>query len=133
WNPASVIYRRAVFQSMVGFRTCVDPTTDYDVYLRIAKHWPIYCHPTVVSEYRRHKHGMSANTAAMLRSERAVLRSHRVHAQKDRLSRDAYNVGIRQSEQYYAGRLLRDIAAGARAGAFAHVVWTAAMFLRYGV
>src|SRR5262249_10534183 len=51
---ATVLYRRGVLQRMGGFDIALRHCEDYDLYLRIARSWPIYCHHKVVAEYRLH-------------------------------------------------------------------------------
>ena len=73
--PASVMYRRSVFDHLGGFDTTVNPVSDYDLYLRIAQKFPIYCHTDCVAEYRRHGENMSSNQMLMLEHITRVLRS----------------------------------------------------------
>ena len=40
--PATVMYRRSVFDHLGGFDTTVNPASDYDLYLRIAQKFPIW-------------------------------------------------------------------------------------------
>ena len=131
WNPGSVMYRRTVFETTVGFRTCVGPTADYDLYLRISKDRPVYCHSTIVAEYRRHEAAMTCNASAMLKAERAVLQSQWGHIKKDRLSRDAYKVAIRQSQTHYAGELLQHISTVVPAGEWRAASDSLSLLLRY--
>ena len=64
--PATVMYRRRVFDDMKGFNTSLRAAEDYDLYLRIAQKFPIYCHTDYVAEYRRHGENMSRNQMLML-------------------------------------------------------------------
>ena len=73
--PATVMYRRSVFDHLGGFDTTVNPASDYDLYLRIAQKFPIYCHTDCVAEYRRHRENMSSNQMLMLEHITRVLRS----------------------------------------------------------
>ncbi len=50
WTPATVMYRREVFDSVGGFDTSVSPSADYDLYLRIARDFPIHFYDKVVAE-----------------------------------------------------------------------------------
>ena len=50
YPPATVMYRRSVFESVRNFDITVSPCADYDLYLRIAKEFPIYCHHQVVAD-----------------------------------------------------------------------------------
>ena len=70
---ATVMYRRDALERMGGFDTSVPGGEDYELYLRIAREFPVRRHPRVVAEYRRHGSNMSDNAALMLRSIVRVL------------------------------------------------------------
>src|SRR5215218_1807285 len=57
--PASVMYRRRVFGEVGGFDSSVDAAADWDLYLRIARRFPVHHHGGLVAEYRQH--GASMN------------------------------------------------------------------------
>jgi glycosyltransferase involved in cell wall biosynthesis len=103
WNPASVIYRRTVLDSIGGFDTSVGPTADYDLYLRIAKDYPVYCHERVVVEARRHGANMSSDYERMLKYSLIVLESQWRYARGDGCDEEAYRQGINHYRKYYGG------------------------------
>src|SRR5262249_499978 len=72
---ATVLYRRAVFERVGGFDTSLRACEDYDLYLRIARSLPIYCHDKKVAEYRQHDANMSSDRRLMLKYAVCVLRS----------------------------------------------------------
>src|SRR5438552_13649007 len=67
WCPSSVIYRRSVLETVKGFNTSLGRAEDYDLFLRITKDHPIFCHSQFVADYRLHNSSRSADHAAMLR------------------------------------------------------------------
>ena len=71
---------------------------------------PIHFHDDLVAEYRRHHGNMSRDTALMLRTSLAVLRSQWKHVSGSIAARKAYARGIRAWQAYYAHELF---AAGA--------------------
>ena len=73
----AVMYRCAALKQTSGFDTSLEACEDYDLYLRISRSHPVYCHETVVAEYRQHDGNMSADAALMLRTAVDVLRSTR--------------------------------------------------------
>jgi hypothetical protein len=77
WTPAMAIFRRAVLLEMNGFREGFDGSADYDLYLRIARAYPVFDHATTVAAYRRHHASMSGSASRMLRDTLAVMRRHR--------------------------------------------------------
>ena len=52
--PIVVMFRRNVLLAVGGFHPRFAYTSDTEIYLRIARQYPIHCHHTVVAEYRRH-------------------------------------------------------------------------------
>jgi glycosyltransferase involved in cell wall biosynthesis len=58
--PATVMFRRSVFASIGEFDAALAPVDDYDMYLRLARDFPIYCHNQVVAEYRQHPNSLTA-------------------------------------------------------------------------
>ncbi len=95
WCPASVFYLRRIFDFVHGFDRELSPVADQDLYLRITRDFPVYCHNQVVAEYRRHGSNMSRDVSKM---ECAALAVHDAqwHFVK---------ANTRYRETYDAGRL----------------------------
>src|SRR5262249_57623376 len=70
WCPATVMYVRACLQANTRLNQSahLKGTEDYDLYLRLARDFPCYCHNRIVAEYRVHTGSMSANSSLMLHS-----------------------------------------------------------------
>jgi len=102
----TVLYRRSILSAAGGFRETLPACEDYELYLRIARRWPVGRHSEVVAEYRQHDTNMSRDYAFMLRSAIAVLRGEGewIH---DRRHRRAQRAGIRAWREYY-GELLME-------------------------
>jgi len=73
--PAMVMYRRTAFDAVGGFNSFADHSCDYDIYLRMARQLPVYCHDKIVADYRVREANTSRSSAVMLRSTMTV---HRV-------------------------------------------------------
>jgi GT2 family glycosyltransferase len=109
WCPASVLYRRSVFQAVGGFDTSLNPVSDYDMYLRIARAFPIRTYDEMVAEYRYHDSGMSRNPARMLKFTMKVLLAERRRV-KGTPARDAACLtGINFCQAFYGTPLIREI------------------------
>jgi glycosyltransferase involved in cell wall biosynthesis len=80
WTPAMAIFRRAALAEMGGFAAGFDASADYDLYLRIARAYPVHDHGTLVAAYRRHDASMSGSASRMLRDTLAVMERHRPDA-----------------------------------------------------
>ncbi len=64
---ATVMYRREHLERIGGFDPVLRRCEDYDVYLRMARAYPIVSHPNIIAEYRVYDTNMSANPWEMLR------------------------------------------------------------------
>lgn len=53
--PACAIFRREAVVSVGGFRKEAGLTEDYDLYLRVARRFPVHCHNRVIADYRLHE------------------------------------------------------------------------------
>ena len=106
WTPGVVMYRRAVFESVIGFNTLIDACADCDLNIRIARDWPVHCHGQVVLEYRKHGMNMSANAAVMLRTAMAAHRSQLKYVRGNKQLEDACRIGGRAAQEYFGIRLL---------------------------
>jgi glycosyltransferase involved in cell wall biosynthesis len=97
----TVMYRRAAIESAGGFREQLRACEDYDLYLRLARDWPILCHDADCAEYWHHDANMSRDPAFMLKSALAVLRDYRRDASARGLLAD-YQAGVGELKSYYA-------------------------------
>src|SRR5262249_38340139 len=79
---------------------------DYDIYLRMARSFPVASHPEIVAEYRWHGGNMSSDYREMLKG---ILRVHGLEA-KHALARSETADDWRRGRQiwrcYYAGQIL---------------------------
>jgi glycosyltransferase involved in cell wall biosynthesis len=113
--PSTVMYRRSVLDVVGGFDVAESPAADYDLYLRIARRFPIHRHPAVVSEYRRYPKSMSRNAGVMLRSVLHVLRAQRRYASANPRYKVVYRQSVRGYREKYGERLVEQVRAAARA------------------
>ncbi len=112
--PAVVMYRRWVFAEVGGFDGSVDAAADWDLYLRVARRFPIYHHGEVVADYRQHGTSMNQDPALMLESTVAVLRSQRRYLGDGHRREEAYDIGLRSMRADYGVPLVEDISAALR-------------------
>jgi glycosyltransferase involved in cell wall biosynthesis len=109
WNPACVVYRREVFESVSPFDSSVNAAADYDLYLRILRRYPVKYHPTVVAEYRQHTTNMSRDFALMLRTCMSVLHRQRKHIKGNQAYIEAYKTGIWSTQVYWGEPLIQEL------------------------
>jgi glycosyltransferase involved in cell wall biosynthesis len=114
WTPAIVMFRRAMCAPLMRFDPAVDASADYELYLRIAREFPIHGHTAVVAEYRLHGASMSRNASLMLTSTMEVLRAQRPYIARRRTYKRAFEQGRRSWQGYYGEQLIEQIAQQAR-------------------
>ena len=76
-NPGVALYRRWALSVVGGFDHRNGPAGDYDLYLRIARLFPVACHRRPVIEYRRHGGNMSNDPGVMLKACLSALNKQR--------------------------------------------------------
>lgn len=114
WMPAMVMFRRDPLERVRGFSHDVDAAADYEMYLHLARHYPVHDHAQVVAHYRKHETNMSGNAARMLRETLAVLRSQRPFLEGDQASLVAYEEGWRTWQNFYGEHLATEIRTAVR-------------------
>ncbi|MDQ3438460.1 MAG: glycosyltransferase [Actinomycetota bacterium] len=107
--PALVMYRRWVFDEVGDFDGSVDAAADWDLYLRVARRFPIYHHGEVVADYRWHGSNMTADPALMLRSTVSVLRGQRKYVEGNKGYEEAYEEGIGLFREHNGMNLAKEV------------------------
>jgi len=106
---ATVMYRRALLESIGGFNETLAACEDYELYLRMARKFPIHCQNKVVAEYRWHDDNMSLNPELMLKTALTVLRSQWRYVKRDKRYKKAYRVGMRTWKKHYGDQLFKPV------------------------
>ena len=106
--PATVMYRRAVFDDVHGFDTTVNAASDYDLYLRIARKFEISFHTDIVAEYREHGDSMSNNFQLMSNHTARVLQSQLKEVSGNRRHEEACRTGIKFYQHHYRITMIID-------------------------
>jgi glycosyltransferase involved in cell wall biosynthesis len=109
WTPALAMFRRSVCGPLLRFNPAVDAAADYELYLRIVRHFPIHGHAGVVAEYRLHGASMSSNASLMLSSTMDVLRAQQPYLARHRAYARAHDQGRRTWQFHYGEQLLRQM------------------------
>jgi glycosyltransferase involved in cell wall biosynthesis len=97
----TVLYHRRRLLEAGGFDETLPRCEDYDLYLRMARRYPIAGYADQVAAYRLHGANMSADHAAMLRSALAVQARYRPAADDPR-AMAAFREGRRNWRRCYA-------------------------------
>lgn len=116
WTPAVVMFRRQPLERSGAFNPIVSGTADYELYLRLARTYPVCDHGQIVAHYRRHDANMKSDAGAMLRETQMVLRSQRPYIAEDPRGLAAYREGWRNWQEFFGQQLASEIRGAARAG-----------------
>ncbi len=101
----TVMYRRERLVEAGAFDTALRRCEDYDVYLRMAKRYPIAGYADLVAAYRLHGQNMSTDHLAMLGAALHVHARHRPGKGSAPGLRQAWRHGRRAWRSYYAGEM----------------------------
>ena len=114
-TPSTALFRRSVFTLLEGFAplTCAE---DYELYLRIARQFPIVGYDETITEYRRHDSNKSGNNAQMLQDCLHILHKQRPYVRGNAAWEEAYQVGIRNWRHVWGERLVSQVWARLRKG-----------------
>ncbi|QHL89097.1 glycosyltransferase [Nibribacter ruber] len=100
---ATVLFRRWVLEEF-QFDTALKNCEDYDLYLRIARKYPVCHHAEKIAAYRFHSANMSSNIPKMLQGALATLRRQREQLATQE-ERRAYQKGRTTWKKYYCKEL----------------------------
>jgi hypothetical protein len=104
-----VLYQRHVFDKVGTFSTQLRACEDYDMYLRVAREFPVATHEELVAEYRMHGSNMSGDLALMLRSVTRVLNLQLPYIRHDVARMNAYREGLEGWREHYTPKMLDQI------------------------
>lgn len=91
---ATVMYRRAALETVGGFNPALSACEDYDLYLRLARHYSVHHYAQSVADYRMHSANMSGDRTLILRTSLAALRAQWRYVKVDKRYRQAYDDGV---------------------------------------
>jgi len=130
--PSTAMFRRSVFKAIGNFDPHVVPMDDYDIYLRIAREFPIYCHNQVITEYRQHRNNQSRrNNARELEATLFVLEAQRVPVKANEDYKMSYRIGRKKWVRLWGRGLTYDVVHNLLAGKFITAVRCLFLLLRH--
>jgi glycosyltransferase involved in cell wall biosynthesis len=98
------MHRRQALTAVGGFDRRLRCAEDYDLYLRLARRFPVVDHYEPVAEYRQHRDSLSRNAEQMLAATLAALAPHRPGPGAPRALDAAWRA--RENVVWYLDRLL---------------------------
>jgi glycosyltransferase involved in cell wall biosynthesis len=98
WIPAVLMFSRKAFESVGGFNASKEMkgVDDHDICLKIGARFPIYCHNTLVAEYRLHGNNTSRDMAMMLQSSVRVFHANKHLVKGNREYEETFKLGFRR-------------------------------------
>ncbi|MDB4442597.1 bifunctional glycosyltransferase/class I SAM-dependent methyltransferase [bacterium] len=118
----TVLYQRQFLTDSGGFCRSLPACEDYELYLRLARVYPVHCHDAVVAEYRTYDSSMSADVAFMLHTALKVLDSQRKYLNNDRRRIEAHRTGVGYWKGLYAQEFLTLLSPSLARGEFVRIV-----------
>jgi hypothetical protein len=115
WSGSSVVYRRAALEAAGGFGERLRAADDYELYLKLARTYPVLCHDVVVTEYRRHGSNTTRDPGLVLTTQLQVLGRQRRQV-RGREERAARRTGIRNTRAAQGEALVARVADAWRRG-----------------
>jgi glycosyltransferase involved in cell wall biosynthesis len=117
WAGSTVLFRRRCFEAAGPYRTgsSIQGAEDYDLYLRIARRFNVFCHGEVVSDYRQY-HPSAGNVShqagGVLRGTLTALRDQWPHIKGNRDYELQYRRGVEHKKVLWGGLVLRELNSG---------------------
>lgn len=92
-TPGAAMFRRRLFEAIGGFDSSLHASEDYDLYLRMARRFPVCFHGAAVVEKRRHAGNTTSSVVRSLPWALAVIRRHGAAIGRDDAYWQAYRLG----------------------------------------
>ena len=112
----TVLYDTALLRAAGGFDPALSSCEDYDVYLRLARCYPIGAYDGIGADYRRHGETMSRRQLRMIGTARHVSGRHARGRGLTSAHREAARAGKELMTRYYCGEVSAELAAARRGG-----------------
>jgi glycosyltransferase involved in cell wall biosynthesis len=124
---ATVMYRRDCLEEAGGFDARLRRCEDYELYLRLARRYPVTAGVEPIAEYRRHGGNTSLNYPLMLDTLLGVLRRQSPHIGDDMRWNSAVKTGIREWKSVYAEVQIDHALAMVKASGLGKIPWRATL------
>lgn len=131
WTPAVVMFRRSILATVAGYSSDRCGSEDWDLYLRITRKFPVYCHDKVVAEYRVYENQLTGNPIQMLKDSLACLHQQWPYIKGNRQFEEAYRKGIQETQNYYGEPLVNELWRHVKAYQWKQAITAMIALLRY--
>jgi glycosyltransferase involved in cell wall biosynthesis len=116
WAGCTVLHRRSCLEAVDGYNPSpkVKGAEDYELYLRLTREFPVFCHGCMTAEYRQYVTdgiNVSGNPGLMLGSTLFAMRGQWSYVKGNRANMQIYKQGLRYKKRLWGGLLLDQIKA----------------------
>lgn len=129
--PIVVMFRRDRLIDAGGWRQEFAYTCDTETYLRVARKYPVYCHHTIIAEYRRHGAQNSQKWDLILQSAVETMRDQRQYITGNPQYEEAYRLGLRHYLRAFGEPLVWRMVSAAHRGQWRQAMKDMRVLLRY--
>jgi glycosyltransferase involved in cell wall biosynthesis len=128
---ATVLFRRDVLEAIEPFNPALRLAQDYDLYLRIARAFPIYCHNQVIVDYRQHGENASGKAIPMLKAVLAILNAQQDYIRDHPSHQRDSKIGQKNWSAYWGSVLANKVGHYVRAKRFVAAMHTMLLLIRH--
>jgi len=108
-TPCSAFHRRSSFLKTGNYVDGVQGAEDYELYLRMARNFPLIAHEGLVAEYRLHSTNTSRNSEVMMQVSHRVLAMELPYVRGDRARERSRQNGVRFVDRHFGRLLTREL------------------------
>lgn len=128
-TPGTVMFRRDAILRNGGFDTSLRASEDYELYLRITRNAPVFCHGEIILERRKHQTNLTNSSLRTWPSALAVRLTEWEHARRSPAFAEAYRVGFERFVDNNISGVFRAGVAALRRGDFGEAFQAAVMLM----
>lgn len=133
-TPAPVLFKRSAIEAIGGFNTKLAlACDDYDLYLRLAQRFDIYCHNKMIADYRLHGQNQSAvgKSSLFLQTTLQIFQEQYAFVKGKLDLEAAYQDGLAHWSNLYGPYIVYDVVAWSKQKQFKRALITFWLLLRY--
>ncbi|MGA7935588.1 MAG: glycosyltransferase [Kovacikia sp.] len=109
-SPSGSMFRRHVLEAVNGFDPIYRSGEDMDLYLRLARKFPIFCDDEVIFEYRRHDTNKSGDGQRAMNNCLGILDRQWPYIEGNSEYESAYKIGRKMWQNFFYKTIPYDVA-----------------------
>jgi glycosyltransferase involved in cell wall biosynthesis len=128
----TVLWRRDVFEETGGFNPQRQACEDYDLYLKIARHYPIKHHSYLTALYRQYKETPTLNARILLKAQEKLFAEQKPYIKDDPRYEKVIQEGLKHIRDFQSNKMLTELLRVAKhPGKWPQAFMTLCCLLRY--